>query len=170
MLVLLGLGVHYCRLRLLVSLLVLLLLTIPSTATAEPNNEVEWLAMNLYHEARGESTEGQTAVAIATINRIESNWFPSTMEGVITQPGQYSWYWDGKSDKPKKSEVYENCHHLASVLIGMWRNNHDKYREMVGQKGLEGVYWYHNTKVIPYWAYEYKYVHLVDNHKFYRRI
>ncbi len=40
-------------------------------------------------EARGEDYEGMLAVANVVINRVASESFPSTINGVITQPGQF---------------------------------------------------------------------------------
>jgi len=40
------------------------------------HEDTECLATNIYFEARGESYEGQKAVAFVTLNRVESNKFP----------------------------------------------------------------------------------------------
>ena len=51
----------------------------------------ECLAMNIYHESRGERLEGQIAVAQVTINRMEHTKWPSTICEVVYQPKQFSW-------------------------------------------------------------------------------
>ena len=43
------------------------------------------LAMAIYFEARGEPTVGQIAVAHVIMNRVESDDFPNTVCGVVTQ-------------------------------------------------------------------------------------
>jgi spore germination cell wall hydrolase CwlJ-like protein len=48
------------------------------------------LAQMLYHEARGETFEGQLAVVETTLNRVISTKFPDSVHGVILQHGQYS--------------------------------------------------------------------------------
>lgn len=53
--------------------------------------EVECLAKTIYFESRGESIQGQMAVAWVTLNRVTSKKFPSTICGVVHQPYQYSW-------------------------------------------------------------------------------
>ncbi|WP_439534365.1 cell wall hydrolase [Polymorphobacter sp.] len=49
------------------------------------------LARAVYFEARGEPLEGQLAVAQAIINRTESGRYPSSICGVIRQPGQFTY-------------------------------------------------------------------------------
>jgi spore germination cell wall hydrolase CwlJ-like protein len=44
----------------------------------------------VWHEARGESPEGQQAVIEVIFNRIEADNFPDTTDEVINQPGQFS--------------------------------------------------------------------------------
>lgn len=41
-------------------------------------------------EARGESLEGQIAVAAVVLNRVQSNRFPNTVWDVMHQPGQFT--------------------------------------------------------------------------------
>ena len=53
----------------------------------------------IWAEARGESAEGQKAVGIVIQNRIENNQFPSTLEGVIYQKGQFMPTWNGALNK-----------------------------------------------------------------------
>lgn len=47
------------------------------------------LALNVYHEARGESVTGQRAVASVTINRAREN--ESTICEEVFKPHQFSW-------------------------------------------------------------------------------
>ena len=53
--------------------------------------EVECLAKTIYFESRGESLQGQMAVAWVTLNRTKSEKFAPTVCGVVYQPKQYSW-------------------------------------------------------------------------------
>lgn len=53
--------------------------------------DIHCLALNLHHEARGESVEGIKAVANVTLNRVKSGKFADTVCKVIKQPGQFSW-------------------------------------------------------------------------------
>lgn len=52
--------------------------------------EKELLARVVHAEARGESFEGQVAVAAVVLNRVQSNRFPNTVWEVIHQKGQFT--------------------------------------------------------------------------------
>jgi N-acetylmuramoyl-L-alanine amidase len=49
------------------------------------------LALNIYHEARGEPRQGQKAVAHVVLNRRASAAFPNSICGVVWQRSQFSW-------------------------------------------------------------------------------
>jgi N-acetylmuramoyl-L-alanine amidase len=72
------------------------------------------LAENLYHEARGESIDGQLMVAEVTINRVLSPDFPNTVCEVVNQPGQFSWV--GKGLPINEKEVYEEIVWLVDSI------------------------------------------------------
>lgn len=50
------------------------------------NEDLNWLARAVYGEARGESYQGQVAVAAVILNRVKSGEFPNTVKGVIFEP------------------------------------------------------------------------------------
>lgn len=52
-------------------------------------DEIRLLARVIWVEARGESDEGQQAVAEVVLNRIASDNFPDTLQGVIYAEGQF---------------------------------------------------------------------------------
>jgi N-acetylmuramoyl-L-alanine amidase len=58
------------------------------------------LARAVNGEARGESYEGQVAVAAVIINRTRSPKFPKTIAGVIYQPGAFTAVSDGQINVP----------------------------------------------------------------------
>lgn len=60
------------------------------------NQELELLARAINGEARGEPYLGQVAVGAVIINRVVSNKFPDTIEGVIMQDGQFCAVEDGQ--------------------------------------------------------------------------
>jgi spore germination cell wall hydrolase CwlJ-like protein len=63
----------------------------PSEIHAVSESEIGCLALNIYHEARGESLQGQMAVAAVTLNRVGDQRFPNTVCDVVWQPKQFSW-------------------------------------------------------------------------------
>ena len=76
--------------------LTLLLLFITSYAHADSykspkRHDLHCLALNIYHEARGESVKGQLAIAIVTLNRVKSIHYPNSICKVVWQSRQFSW-------------------------------------------------------------------------------
>ena len=59
-------------------------------------DEVKCLAQNIYFEARDQKTKGQIAVALVTINRVESKRFPNSICKVVYQANRYK---DGRLKK-----------------------------------------------------------------------
>lgn len=69
-------------------------------------DELILLARVIHGEARGESFKGKIAVGSVIINRVESNQFPNTIRGVVTQRGQFSSLMDGQANyHPTESEI-----------------------------------------------------------------
>ena len=72
--------------------------------------ELRCLAENIYYEARGESLNGQYAVAEVTMNRLRSPGFPKTICGVVYDTrwdairhrfvGHFSWTEDSQRNDP----------------------------------------------------------------------
>lgn len=54
------------------------------------DDEYDLLALCVYHEARGESFEGQRAVAEVVLNRVLNAKFPNSVTEVLYQKGQFS--------------------------------------------------------------------------------
>ncbi len=64
--------------------------------TAISEQDKRYLAQAVYGEARGESYEGQVAVAAVILNRVQSSDFPNTITGVIFQPWAFTAVHDGQ--------------------------------------------------------------------------
>lgn len=75
-----------------------------------PVRDVLLLGLNVYYEARGEGITGKAAVAHVTLNRLRDGRWPSSLAGVIMQPGQFSW-----TRKPPRIEDWEAL--KASVMV-----------------------------------------------------
>jgi N-acetylmuramoyl-L-alanine amidase len=60
------------------------------------DNDLQMMANAVYGESRGESYEGQVAVAAVILNRLKSQSFPNTIYGVIFQPGAFTAVADGQ--------------------------------------------------------------------------
>ena len=59
--------------------------------------QITCLAMNMYHEARGQGTAGQLAVTAVVLNRVNDKRFPNTICEVVHQ-GPIRESWKTKSD------------------------------------------------------------------------
>ena len=115
------------------------------------------LAYNVYFEARNQLTQYQFAVAFVTINRKNSRLFPDTICGVIKQRHQFSWYWDGKPDKPLEKSALATAFRVAKIaLSGIFPDN------------TGGSLYYHSVKVRPYWSKHFEFVAKYGDHLFYR--
>ena len=128
---------------------------------------VLWLALNIYFESRNEPLQGQIAVAEVTLNRVASPHYPDTVKEVVTQKGErvcsFSWYCDGKSDRPKEKKAWENSVFLAKIML-------DEYTEKdrvtcVGETAL----FFHATSVSPYWLSDVSKIKQIGGHIFYER-
>lgn len=71
------------------------------------DEEVEMLARIISGEARGEPILGQIAVGAVVINRVKSNSFPDSIEGVIFQEGQFIAIEDGYYDLTPTQSSYQ---------------------------------------------------------------
>lgn len=139
--------------------------------------ELECLALNIYHEARGESTEGQEAVAWVTLNRVMHEDYPDTICGVVKQARyskwwkkehgklvplknkcHFSWYCDGKSDTPREQMQWEVAQSIAFYITTVYGSDKDP---------TKGAIMYHASYVNPYWADAYTKVASIGTHIFY---
>jgi len=129
------------------------------------------LAMNIYHEARGESLAGQMGVANSVLNRVDDPRFPNDVCGVVYQARysswdkvnpirnkcSYSWYCDGKSDTPLDDRAFLEATLLSKHMLEIG------YPDLTG-----GATHYHADYVQPYWAETLSYTVKIDQHIYYR--
>ena len=141
-----------------------------SVAQMVEETELECLSLNIYHEARNESTAGQVAVGQVTLNRVESHQFPDTVCRVVQQGiyrngypvrdrCQFSWYCDGISDIPYNIRAYNRSVEIAQWLLftNPWLPDF-----------TDGSLFYHAEYVLPKWSRVKKKTMTIDTHIFYR--
>lgn len=68
------------------------------------DDELDELAEIIYHEARGESLEGQQAVAEVVFNRVIADNFPVTVHDVLHQKKQFSTVWLLNTAEPRQEQ------------------------------------------------------------------
>ena len=112
------------------------------------------IAIAIYFEARGESIEGQQMVAATIINRVNHPQFPATACDVVKQRKQFSFYSDGKSDKPTESQAYLRAARIASEALK---------EGVVNETSL----YFHSVAVRPIWRHKLKRIGKIGNHVFY---
>lgn len=83
--------------------------------------EIELIALVAMAEAEGESEYGKRLVVDTILNRMDSDYWPDTVNEVIWQPGQYTSMWNGRIDRCYiRNDIYQLvCEELVS------RSNYD---------------------------------------------
>ncbi|MGM0500952.1 MAG: spore cortex-lytic enzyme [Bacillota bacterium] len=113
-------------------------------------NDLDLLARAVYSEARGETIEGQVAVAAVILNRLRHDEFPDTIKGVVFQPWAFTAVHDGQ----------------------FWLTPNDEARDAVelALKGWDPTYgaafYYNPAKVTSYWIYSRKVITKIGKHYF----
>lgn len=81
--------------------------------------QVECLATNIYREAGYEPREGQLAVGMVTMNRLQSGNYADSVCGVVHQKSgnTYQFSWVGMRNLPAMNpNVYQNILELATMI------------------------------------------------------
>ena len=137
-------------------------------APEDKSASIKCLAMNMYHEARGQGSAGLLGVSSVVMNRVKDKRFPNTICEVVHQgptreswktrqtpdPSdavfypvrdrcQFSWYCDGRSDEPKEKKVYQRLLTIASSIV---------YNNISFIDITDGATHYHADYVRPAWA------------------
>jgi len=151
----------------LVLLLGLLILFVQSArAQAERERAVRCLALNVYHEARGESRAGQRAVAQITLNRVASPRFPDDVCAVVFEKR-----WDRLRGRYVAAFSWTELSPDTDRASPAWRQSLAVAREALdgaGDPRLEGALFYHARHIRPSWARHKQPVARIGRHRFYR--
>jgi len=115
------------------------------------------LAKAVYFEARGETLEGQLAVAEVVLNRARSGRFASSICGVVTQPAQFSFIRAGKFPAVNESS---DCWKKA-LAIAEIASKH------LAASLAPNVLWYHANYVAPAWGRQKTRAAQIGTHIFY---
>ena len=112
---------------------------------ASLKEEQHCLAQSLYWEARGEGRNGMIAVGWTVLNRVHSKDFPATPCEVVRQGGeqppcQFSWWCDGRSDRPLDQRSWKSALETAAELLL------NPPRDPTG-----GALFYHSTSIRSPW-------------------
>ena len=121
-------------------------------------DQANCIAVAVYHEARGESLEGQLAVAKVIMNRASSGKYPTSWCGVVKQPWQFSFVQHGQFPYVDKgSDAWRKA-------VGITRLAVANAVQSVPKECL----WYHANYVAPGWSNNLQRVEKIGAHIFYR--
>ncbi|KLE34312.1 cell wall hydrolase [Aurantiacibacter luteus] len=130
---------------------------VAETDTSALAPEVRCLAQAIYFEARGESLEGQLAVARVIINRAESDAFPDDYCSVVTQRSQFSFVRGGRIPEPGAGAAWTRAQAVARIA----------HRDQWDSPAGDALY-FHATHVRPRWAGRMTARATINRHIFYR--
>ena len=122
------------------------------------NDEATCVATAVYFEARGESLEGQMAVADVVMNRASSGRYPASWCAVVKQPAQFSFVRNGQFPTiDTASAAWATAQGVARLAIAK------------ATPALPSdVLWYHANYVAPNWRHNLREVEQIGAHIFYR--
>lgn len=129
-----------------------------------PQGDGEWQCLTeaLYFESRGESLEGQIAVAEVILNRVDSPLYPRTVCGVVKQRGgggcQFSYICDGRTDRMREVAAADLAGRIARAMLD------DAPRLLT-----EGATHFHVKGVRPSWSKGFSRTAAIGAHFFYRQ-
>ena len=128
-------------------------------ATNAPLDEqTNCLATAVYFEARGESAEGQLAVAKVVMNRAASGKYPTDWCSVVKQPYQFSFVRHGQFPAADTNcEAWKKAEAVAELAVAN-----------VVPTLSNDVLWYHADYVAPTWRNNLQEVQKIGAHIFYR--
>lgn len=127
-------------------------------SAATLDEEQHCLATAVYFEARGESLEGQLAVARVVINRAASGKYPASWCAVVKQPWQFSFVRGGRFPRVDLgSDAWRKAQAIARIAV-----------ENAAEVLPTDVLWYHADYVAPSWGRRLTRVNKIGAHIFYR--
>ena len=122
------------------------------------DEEANCLATAVYFEARGETADGQLAVARVVMNRAASGKYPTTWCGVVKQPSQFSFVRHGQFPRiDTASAAWARAQGVARLAMA----------NVVPSVGTD-VLWYHANYVSPSWGRRLSQAQRIGAHIFYR--
>jgi spore germination cell wall hydrolase CwlJ-like protein len=138
-----------------------------STSSVKPfrvalgGRDLDCLADAIYYEARGETPEGQAAIAQVVLNRVRHPNFPKSVCGVVFQTSgddcQFSFACNGSMNRPKEAAAWSRAEQVAArALSGV----------VMAQVGEATSF--HRASVSPGWGPGLMQVAQIGLHVFYR--
>ncbi|WP_142414358.1 spore cortex-lytic enzyme [Hathewaya massiliensis] len=114
------------------------------------NSDLMLLARLINGEARGEPYEGQVAVGAVVLNRTRSPQFPSSVAGVIYQPGAFTATVDGQID----AELEQTSINAARDALNGW------------DPSGGALYYFNPAKTTNKWIWSRPLIKIIGKHRF----
>ncbi|EDS78601.1 spore cortex-lytic enzyme [Clostridium massiliodielmoense] len=121
-----------------------------SSSTTSNNSDVMLLARLINGEARGEPYEGQVAVGAVVLNRTRDARFPSSIAGVIYQPGAFTAIVDGQIN----AELEQNSIKAARDALNGWDPSDG------------AVYYFNPNTATSGWIWSRPLIKIIGKHRF----
>ncbi len=88
-----------------------------------PGRDLDCMARAIYYEARGESPEGQAAVAQVVLNRVHHPAYPKTVcgvvfQGAVAQACQFTFACNGAMKRPLEPSAWRRAKSVAAKALG----------------------------------------------------
>jgi len=116
------------------------------------NQDVTLLSRLINGEARGEPYEGQVAVGAVILNRTRDPRFPSTIAGVIYQPGAFTAIVDGQIN----ANIEQSSINAARDALNGW------------DPSSGAVYYFNPATATSKWIWSRPLIKIIGNHRFCR--
>lgn len=143
-----------------------MLVTWKTVINNQARNDINCLALNVYHEARGEPQSGQHAVAQVTLNRVESPHYPDTVCETVYQQN-----WDRIRKRMVGAFSWTELEQLAQPKGRAWQTALTVAEDSYYRRSpdlAKGALFYHARYIKPGWARKKKVVARHGRHIFYR--
>ncbi|MDH3326583.1 MAG: cell wall hydrolase [Gammaproteobacteria bacterium] len=137
------------------------------TTTRYHHEETLCLALNIYHEGRGEPKLGKYAIATVTLNRVASSNYPDSVCKVVYQRsynqklkryfGGFSWTQDNIDDMPMEQIAWTDAYNIAK----------ETYQGEQHAEELSDALFYHADHIKPYWIKKKPPIKTIGKHVFY---
>ncbi|MFL0246533.1 spore cortex-lytic enzyme [Candidatus Clostridium stratigraminis] len=114
------------------------------------NNDLMLLARLINGEARGEPYEGQVAVGAVIMNRTRDSRFPSTIAGVIYQPGAFTATVDGQIE----ARLETSSINAARDALNGW------------DPSGGAIYYFNPSTATSAWIWSRPLIKIIGNHRF----
>lgn len=125
-------------------------INVAASKTTSTNQDVVLLSRLINGEARGEPYEGQVAVGAVVLNRTRDPRFPSTVAGVIYQPGAFTATVDGQIN----ANIEQSSINAARDALNGW------------DPSGGAVYYFNPAKTTNKWIWSRPLIKIIGDHRF----